>query len=118
MDHRPYLEIWKGAYLSTLQRFEALCHRMRGDLSVHGVTLSVDRALEVAARLRATETPTLHDFYPDGRIELAQPPLCLEVRRGEDPPDLRAYPPDRSALDGRYGQGDTHEGQGDLPLYK
>ena len=37
MDHRPYLEIWRGAYLGTLRRIHALGYRMRGDLAAHGI---------------------------------------------------------------------------------
>jgi len=78
-DHRPYLEIWRAAYLSTLLRVQNLAHRMRGDLAFHGITLDTGRAEAVAERLSATKHPTLADFFPDGRIEIKQPPLCLET---------------------------------------
>jgi predicted acylesterase/phospholipase RssA len=75
MDHRPYLEIWKGAYLSTLQRLEQLRHRIRGDLAEQGMVLDTSAPEAVAARLNATEAPTLADFFPDGRVELEVRPL-------------------------------------------
>ncbi len=77
MDHRPYLPIWKGAYLSTLARIKTLCHRLRGDLRLHGLSLELERAEAVADRLAATERPQLSDFYPDGRLEIPRPPLAL-----------------------------------------
>jgi hypothetical protein len=71
MDHRPFLEIWRGAYLGTLRRVETLGYRMKGDLAVHGVSLDLTRAEAVAERLRATRSPAFCDFFPDGRIDLA-----------------------------------------------
>jgi len=76
MDHRPYLPIWKGAYLSTLARIQTLCHRLRGDLHAHGITLTTDRAEAVAARLEATEQPVFADFYPDGKPVIPRPELA------------------------------------------
>jgi hypothetical protein len=73
MDHRPYLEIWRGAYLSTLKRIHALGYRMRGDLAVHGIAFDTARADEVAARLRHQPTPTFADFFPDGKVDLRVP---------------------------------------------
>lgn len=67
MDHRPYLPIWKGAYLSTLRRIQHLRPRLAGDLSHHHLQLDTQRADAVAHRLRATDTPALADFYPGGR---------------------------------------------------
>jgi predicted acylesterase/phospholipase RssA len=75
MDHRPYLEIWKGAYLSTLQRLEQVCHRLRGDFFEQGMVLDTARPLAVAQRLEATREPRLEDFFPDGRVVLESPPL-------------------------------------------
>lgn len=72
MDHRPYLPIWRGAYLSTLQRIHLLRHRMCGDLAAHGLALDLSRAEAVAARLEATETVTFADFFPDGRVAIAK----------------------------------------------
>lgn len=80
MDHRPFLPIWKGAYLSTLARIQVLCHRLRGDLDAHGLGLELARAEAVAARLEATSSPTFADFYPDGRVEIPRPALALERR--------------------------------------
>jgi NTE family protein len=78
MDHRPFLPIWRGAYLSTLQRLTLLRHQLVADLDPHGLHLDLHRAEEVAARLRATENPSFADFFPRGRIEIRRPPLCLE----------------------------------------
>ncbi len=76
MDHRPFLAVWQGAYLSTFQRIERLSHRMRGDLAVHGIALSLDRARAVADRLAKTTDPSFADFFPDRKVALRQPPLC------------------------------------------
>jgi predicted acylesterase/phospholipase RssA len=75
MDHRPYLEIWRGAYLSTLKRIHHLRARMRGDLMAHDLVLDTDRAEAVAERLRGNARPPFHDFFPDGVVELRLPPL-------------------------------------------
>jgi predicted acylesterase/phospholipase RssA len=72
MDHRPYLEIWRGAYLSTLRRIHALEYRMRGDLAFHGITFDTARADAVAARLAASRRPSFADFFPEGRIDIGQ----------------------------------------------
>jgi len=72
MDHRPYLPIWRGAYLSTLQRLHVLRHRMCGDLATHGLTLDTARAEAVAARLEATTSATFADFFPDGKVNVAR----------------------------------------------
>jgi NTE family protein len=88
MDHRPYLEIWKGAYLGTLRRLRALEYRMRGDLAAHGIGFDMAPADAVADRLAAIEVPTLADFFPNGRVELPEPatlgPARLE-RAAETP---------------------------------
>jgi predicted acylesterase/phospholipase RssA len=73
MDHRPYLEIWRGAYLGTLRRMETLGYRMKGDLAVHGVSLDLARAEAVAERLRATRSPAFRDFFPDGTVDVTPP---------------------------------------------
>lgn len=78
MDHRPYMEIWRGAYLSTLQRVHFLSHRMRGDLAAHGLELDTSRADAVAEQLRAVAVATFADFFPDRRVVIAQPPLCRD----------------------------------------
>ena len=70
MDHRPYLQIWKGAYLSTLQRIRQMKHRMEGDLAAHGLTLDTARAEAVARHLESVESPTLADFFPSGKITI------------------------------------------------
>ncbi len=75
MDHRPYLQIWRGAYLSTLQRIQKVQHRMQGDLAFHGVRLDTARAEAVAARLDAVLHPEYRDFFPDGRVEVKPPVL-------------------------------------------
>ncbi len=74
MDHRPFLEIWSGAYRSTLRRIHALLYRMRGDLAHHGIQLDTARADAVAARLEAAASPTFADFFPDGRVDDAARP--------------------------------------------
>ena len=70
MDHRPFLPIWRGAYLSTFQRVRLLQHKLSGDLAAHGLALRLDRAAEVARRLEATPRATFADFFPDGRVEV------------------------------------------------
>jgi NTE family protein len=75
MDHRPFLEIWRGAYLGTLARLQHLSHRLGGDLAAHGHTFSLDRAGAVADRLRTSAHPKFSDFFPDGRVELRRPAL-------------------------------------------
>ena len=47
------LAVWRGAYLSTLQRIHLLRHKMCGDLAAHGLALDTSRADAVAARLEA-----------------------------------------------------------------
>ncbi len=78
MDHRPFLEIWRGAYLSTFNRLSAIEHRFAGDAVAHGFPFSLARAAEVAARLERTERPDLADFFPDRHVRLARRPLCRQ----------------------------------------
>lgn len=80
MDHRPYMEIWRGAYLSMHNRLKALHHRMAGDVASHGMTLDLSRATAVAERLERTKQPSFADFFPDGKLTIRQPPLCLEAK--------------------------------------
>jgi len=70
MDHRPYLEIWRGSYLSALQRIEQLCHRLRGDLAEQGMLLDTAPAHQVAEQLRATRKLSFSDFFPDRVVEI------------------------------------------------
>jgi predicted acylesterase/phospholipase RssA len=70
MDHRPYLQIWKGAYLSALQRIDQLCHRLRGDLAEQGMHLDTARALQVAEQLRSTRSLSFADFFPERVVEI------------------------------------------------
>ena len=87
MDHRPYLSVWRGAYLSTLQRLRLLRHRMCGDLAAHGLALDLARAEEVGARLEAVQDAAFEDFFPDRRVEIVKgtrPP-----RRAGEPRPLR-----------------------------
>jgi hypothetical protein len=72
MDHRPYLPVWRGAYLSTFQRIRHLRHRMCGDLATHGFALDLSKAEAVAARLEATTEATFADFFPDGKVDVAR----------------------------------------------
>ncbi len=81
MDHRPYLEIWRGAYLSTLGRLQRLQHRLSGDLAHYGMALATQRAEAVADQLERADRPQLADFFPDRKIVLRRPPLALEPRR-------------------------------------
>ena len=90
MDHRPYLEIWRGAYLSTLKRVHALGYRMRGDLAVHGIAFDTARADEVAARLRHQPNTTFADFFPDGKVDLRVPAHTRGVNLRLVPPRARA----------------------------
>jgi predicted acylesterase/phospholipase RssA len=80
MDHRPFLEIWRGAYLSTWKRLHQLQHRLAGDLQVHGLGFDLARADAVAARLGAAIAPSFADFFPDGRVAIKRPPLLKEAR--------------------------------------
>jgi predicted acylesterase/phospholipase RssA len=82
MDYRPFLPIWRGAYLSTLRRIQTLGYRMRGDLLAHGMGLDTTRAEEVAGRLRSRTEPGFADFFPDGRIEVSEPPRLVPVESG------------------------------------
>ncbi len=78
MDHRPYMEIWRGAYLSTYERLKVLSHRMRGDLHAHGIYLDLERPRVIAERLRHHEHARIQDFFPYGRVEIRTPPLCFD----------------------------------------
>ncbi len=78
MDHRPFLEIWRGAYLSTYRRIKGLLHRLRGDATAHNLGIDLDRASEVTARLKRTESVRFEDFFPDGKIHIRKPPLACE----------------------------------------
>lgn len=81
MDHRPYREIWRGAYLSMFNRLRALEHRLGGDLLAHGLSLDLSKATLVAEQLARTPHPTLADFFPERRVALALRPMCLERPR-------------------------------------
>lgn len=98
MDHRPYLQIWRGAYLSTLQRIQLLRYRMSGDLALHGIRLDTERAEVVAERLRNIAHPSFADFFPNGRVELRDlpgidPAAIPQTRRPERDVVLRAVGP-------------------------
>ena len=80
MDHRPYLEIWRGSYLSALQRIDQLCHRMRGDLIEHGLHLDTTRAEAIADQLRHANTPAFEDFFVDRQVEIRQRPFLSPSR--------------------------------------
>ena len=73
MDHRPYLAIWRGAYLSTMRRIMQFRHRMVGDLGAHGLRFDVDRALQVREQLEATPRPEFADFFVDRKIVMPMP---------------------------------------------
>ena len=70
MDHRPYLEIWRGAYLSALQRIDQLCHRLRGDLAEQGMLLDTSMAEVVAEQLRTTTKLSFEDFFPNRIVDI------------------------------------------------
>jgi predicted acylesterase/phospholipase RssA len=86
MDHRPYLEIWRGAYLSALQRIDQLCHRLRGDLAEQGMLLDTSLAELVAEQLRTTTKLTFEDFFPEREVD-------IEKREFMSPPHLRGHSP-------------------------
>ncbi|MGB5416019.1 MAG: patatin-like phospholipase family protein [Polyangiales bacterium] len=75
MDHRPYLEIWRGSYLSALQRIDQLCHRLRGDLAEQGMLLDTSLAEVVAEQLRTTSNLCFEDFFPDRQVDIEKRPF-------------------------------------------
>lgn len=87
MDHRPFLQIWRGAYLSTLLRIQKVQHRMRGDLAFHGLSLDTARAEEIARRLDSVVVPRFADFFPDGRIDV-RPPVVTRARKRVAPAEV------------------------------
>ncbi len=80
MDHKPYLEIWRGAYLSTYRRINAIFHRMRGDFNAHGLLFDKEIADVVAQQLETTEELSFEDFFPERIVEIRQPPLSLQQK--------------------------------------
>jgi len=95
LDHRPFLHIWRGAYLSTLQRMQQLGHRLTGDLAAHGIRLDPRPAEQVAAQLQATDNPRFADFFPGREITLARP--SPPPPRGPEAAPTRDLPVVRSA---------------------
>ena len=85
MDHRPYLEIWRGAYLSSLQRIDQLCHRLRGDLAEHGIQLDTTTAEVIADQLRTAATPKFEDFFVDRKVEIKKRPFMTRSELGSLP---------------------------------
>lgn len=83
MDHRPHLEIWRGAYLSTLGRLTRLRHRVSGDLAHHHLSLDTSKAEAVADQLERVDVPRFADFFPDRKVALRTPPLVFERRKPE-----------------------------------
>ncbi len=81
MDHRPFLPIWRDAYLSTFRRLELLQHRIQGDLEAHGWGLSLDKARSIAEQLEGNEHPTFSDFFLDRQVTIRTPPLALHQPR-------------------------------------
>lgn len=95
MDHRPYMEIWRGAYLGTLKRLEALGYRLRGDLAFHGIDFDLARARAIGERLEATPEPTFADFFVDQRITVGRSAAVAAAadrprRRKRSPPAPRS----------------------------
>lgn len=76
MDHRPYLAIWRGAYLSTFERMKRVRHRLVGDLAARGQRVSFERASRVAEQLEQQVDPSFEDFFPGRRVELRIPPAA------------------------------------------
>jgi predicted acylesterase/phospholipase RssA len=87
MDHRPYLEIWRGSYLSALQRIDQLCHRLRGDLAEQGMVLDTSKAERIAEQLRNTAKLKLEDFFLDRQADIAKRPFMQPSQLA--PPPLR-----------------------------
>ncbi len=87
MDHRPYLEIWRGSYLSALQRIDQLCHRLRGDLAEQGMHLDTAPAEVVAEQLRTTTKLSFEDFFPDRQVDIEKRPF---MRPSQLPPAPRS----------------------------
>ena len=85
MDHRPYLEIWRGAYLSGLQRIDQLCHRLRGDLAEHGIQLDTTAAEVVAEQLRTAATPSFEDFFVDRKVGIKKRPFMSRTEPTAQP---------------------------------
>ena len=83
MDHRPYLEIWRGSYLSALQRIDQLCHRLRGDLAEQGMHLDTGLAEIVAEQLRTTHKLSFEDFFPNRQVDIEKRPF---MRPSQLPP--------------------------------
>ncbi len=83
MDHRPYLRIWRGAYLSSLSRIHQLCHRLQGDLAEHGMTIDTSRADAIAQQLRSQSQPKFEDFFLDRQVKIRTRPFMQARRRPE-----------------------------------
>lgn len=83
MDHRVYLEVFRGAYQATLRRIAFVRHRLVGDLALHGLRLDTGPAEQIAARLDAAgDRLRFEDFFVDGQVVIRRPRLSLEPRRG------------------------------------
>ena len=93
MDHRPFLLIWRDAYLSTFRRIELLRHRIQGDLEAHGWGLSLDKARRIAEQLENNESPAFSDFFLERDVVIRTPPLSLQQS-----------PRKRSAVEETYGR--------------
>ena len=109
MDHRPHLPIWRGAYLSTLQRIHLLRHKMSGDLAAHGLVLDTSRAEAIAARLEAATTVRFEDFFPDGKIDVVKgvrAPRALRLARPEELPANGSVVREAGALLAQAGRGE------------
>lgn len=78
MDHRPYLEIWRRAYLATLRHLEAIGHRLGGDLSSSGIELDTTKAAIIGEQLASAAPLRFADFFVDGEVRLRTPPLALD----------------------------------------
>ncbi len=80
MDHRPFLELWRSAYVSTWHRLEHLRHRLAGDFKAHGLSFDLDRARYVGSHLEGRGHLEFADFYPDRQVEIPKPVFALHRR--------------------------------------
>jgi NTE family protein len=79
MDHRPYLEIWRQAYLATLKHVDEIGHRLSGDLAACGIGLDTTSASVIAQQLESASPLRFADFFVNGEVEIRTPPLALAL---------------------------------------
>lgn len=76
MDHRPFLEIWRRAYLATWRYLGQIGHRLGGDLAACGIAVDTTKAAIIGRQLETASPLRFADFFVDGKIELQTPPLA------------------------------------------